>query len=138
MVGANLAVGDILYNTIRIEGSAHNDGDYSIITVSNAGVEVFPNLIAEPAGSSVTLTAIPSVPTVTIFGGGGTGAHVTEAFITKPTVTLRDVRPLGGLEAAEQSTPIYLSTASLLTLMAAWSPATFSLCQRNSYPFQPL
>ncbi|MEL0120750.1 MAG: hypothetical protein VXB01_17585, partial [Opitutae bacterium] len=108
VVGANLAVGDIHYNTIRIDGSAQNDGYYSIITVSNAGVEVFPNLVAEPAGSSVTLTAIPSAPTVTIIGGGGTGARA-EAFITKPTVTLRDVRPLGGLQAAQARTPIYIS-----------------------------
>ena len=111
MVGGDFTLGEILYDSIRIDGSDQNDGEYSIVSVSNSGLEVFPNLVTESAGLTVRLTASPAPPIVTIIGGEGIGARA-EAIVTRPSVTFREVRNIQDSVSAQAHSAILLSAAA--------------------------
>ncbi|MDY6839207.1 MAG: invasin domain 3-containing protein [Thermodesulfobacteriota bacterium] len=61
---------------IRVEGSANNDGDYTIASVSGKTLTLDSNdsLTAEAAGSTVTITAVTS--SINIVVGGTSGSIV--------------------------------------------------------------
>ena len=111
VVGGDFTLGEILYDSIRIDGSDQNDGEYSIVSVSNSGLEVFPNLVTESAGLTVRLTASPAPPIVTIIGGEGIGARA-EAIVTRPSVTFREVRNIQDSVSAQAHSAILLSAAA--------------------------
>jgi adhesin/invasin len=61
---------------IRVQGSASNDGDYTIASVSSKTLTLDSNdsLTAEPAGSNVTITAVTT--SINIVVGGTSGSIV--------------------------------------------------------------
>ncbi|MBT5378367.1 MAG: hypothetical protein HOL08_04885 [Opitutae bacterium] len=83
----------LLYDTLVVNGAQGNDSKYTILSVSAAGIEVYPNLETEGLFTNVDIVAYPAPPVIEIVDstGHGTGARVV-AFVASPSVVVRDVR----------------------------------------------